>query len=78
MRDSREKGAGMRDQDPPFQTLTLALEILRERATICQFLQLSVTFNLGRDSGYFCNDTRIQMRVKFSLLCTLVGNIQFS
>ena len=21
MRDSREKGAGMRDQDPPFQTL---------------------------------------------------------
>ena len=22
MRDSREKGAGMRDQDPPFQTLT--------------------------------------------------------
>ena len=24
MRDSREKGAGMRDQDPPFQTLLLA------------------------------------------------------
>ena len=23
MRDSREKGAGMRDQDPPFQTLYL-------------------------------------------------------
>ena len=23
MRDSREKGAGMRDQDPPFQTLSL-------------------------------------------------------
>ena len=22
MRDSREKGAGMRDQDPPFQTLS--------------------------------------------------------
>ena len=57
---------------------TLALEILRERATICQFLQLSVTFNLGRDSGYFYNDSRIQMRVKFPLLCTLVGDIQLS
>ena len=26
MRDSREKGAGMRDQDPPFQTLLLTWE----------------------------------------------------
>ena len=27
MRDSREKGAGIRDQDPPFQTLDLHIVI---------------------------------------------------
>ena len=29
MRDSREKGAGMRDQDLPFQTLSLVLDVKR-------------------------------------------------
>ena len=43
-----------------------ALEILRERATICQSLQLSVTFNLDSDSEYYYYDSRIQICVKFS------------
>ena len=29
MRDSREKGAGMRDQDPPFQTLNYGCSVLQ-------------------------------------------------
>ena len=32
MRESREKGAGMRDQDPPFQTLYTGIGKTRQKA----------------------------------------------
>ena len=32
MRDSREKGAGMRDQDPPFQTLMIVPKTVTNHA----------------------------------------------
>ena len=45
---------------------------------VVNFCSIFVTFNLGRDSRYFCYDSRTQMHLKFPLLCTLVGDVQFS
>ena len=46
MRDSREKGAGMRDQDPPFQTL---LEYLTDH--LVDPLDRSLLFGDWHESG---------------------------
>ena len=53
MRDSREKGAGMRDQDPPFQTLFLV-----EMSFIC--MRMKNVFHMKRLSTYpgFDTETR--------------------